>query len=67
MGLPRKTFCVLCYYLVFIFVTCCVLFHCVCSVVLHAVVAGLLASSQDPEGPALTGHIGTGFYWFPCV
>jgi hypothetical protein len=39
----------------------------VCSAVLHAVVAGLLASSQYPEGPALTGHLGTGFSWFPCV
>jgi Na+/glutamate symporter len=29
--------------------------------------AGLLASSQYPEGPALTGHLGTGFSWFPCV
>jgi hypothetical protein len=27
--------------------------------------AGLLASSQYPEGPA-TGHLGTVF-WFPCV
>jgi hypothetical protein len=26
-----------------------------------ALVAGLLASSQYPEGPALTGHLGTGF------
>jgi hypothetical protein len=32
----------------------------VCSTVLHAVVAGLLASSHYPEGPA-TGHLGTGF------
>jgi Flp pilus assembly protein TadB len=34
---------------------------------LRAVVNGLLASSQYPEGPALTGHLGTGFSWFPCV
>jgi len=28
--------------------------------------AGLLAISQYPEGPA-TGHLDTGFSWFPCV
>ena len=28
--------------------------------------AGLLAGSQYPEGPA-TGHLDTGFSWFPCV
>ena len=28
--------------------------------------AGLLARSQHPEGPA-TGHLDTGFFWFPCV
>ena len=28
--------------------------------------AGLLASSQYPEGPA-TGHLDTGFSWFPGV
>jgi hypothetical protein len=29
-------------------------------------VAGLLARSQISEGTA-TGHLGTGFSWFPCV
>ena len=28
--------------------------------------AGLLARSQYPEGPT-TGHLDTGFSWFPCV
>jgi len=28
--------------------------------------AGLLARSQYPGGPA-TGHLDTGFSWFPCV
>ena len=28
--------------------------------------AGLLARSQYPEGPA-TGHLDTGFTWFPLV
>ena len=44
----------------------CVLFYCVYIAVLHTVVAGLLARSQYPEGPA-NGHLGTGFSWFPCV
>jgi hypothetical protein len=42
---------------------CCVLFYHVCSAVLHALVAGLLASGQYAEGPA-TGHLGTGFSLF---
>ena len=28
--------------------------------------AGLLTRSQYSEGPA-TGHLNTGFSWFPCV
>ena len=32
----------------------------------YTLVAGLLARSQYPEGPA-TGHIDTGVSWFPCV
>jgi hypothetical protein len=37
----------------------------VCTAVL-TLDAGLLARSQNPEGPA-TGHLDTGFSWFPCV
>jgi len=49
-----------------IFVTSCVLFYYVGTAVLHSLVARLLARSQYPEGPA-TGHLSTGFSWFPCV
>jgi hypothetical protein len=48
------------------FILMCIVLLCVCTVVLHTVVAGLLARSQYPEGP-MTGHLGTGFSWFPSV
>ena len=41
------------------------LLYYVCTAVL-TLDAGLLARSQYPEGPA-TGHLDTGFSWFPCV
>jgi len=41
------------------------LFYYVCIAVL-TLDAGLLARRQYPEGPA-TGHLDTGFSWFPCV
>ena len=42
------------------------LLYCVCIAVFFTLDAGLLARSQYPEGPA-TGHLDTGFSWFPCV
>ena len=41
------------------------LLYYVCTVV-FTLDAGLLARSQYSEGPA-TGHLDTGFSWFPCV
>jgi len=51
---------------VYIFVTECALFYYVCIAVLCTLVAGVLAKSQCLKGP-VTGHLGTGFSWFPCV
>jgi hypothetical protein len=42
---------------------------CICCTVCIAALtldAGLLARSQYQEGP-VTGHLDTGFSWFPCV
>ena len=41
------------------------LLYCV-RIVVSNLDAGLLARSQYSEGPA-TGHLNTGFTWFPCV
>ena len=47
----------------YLYVYCRTCSMCVAGVTLDA---GLLARSQYPEGPA-TGHLDTGFSWFPCV
>ena len=67
--------CVLCIvvsYVVCIVVVLCVLLssyvyllYYVC-IAVFTLDAGLLASSQYSEGPA-TGHLDTGFSWFPCA
>jgi len=49
-------------------VYCCHLM-CICCnmrIAVFTLGAGLLARSQYSEGPA-TGHLDTGFSWFPCV
>ena len=59
--------CILCVFVHLICICCtlCVFVYYVCIAVL-TLDAGLLARSQYPEGPA-TGHLDTGFSWFPCV
>jgi hypothetical protein len=62
-------------YLLYLMCFCCIvcvfvvlyvyLLYYVCIAILTLDV-GLLARSQYPEGPA-TGHLDTGFSWFPCV
>jgi len=69
-------------YLLYLMCICCTLM-CICCIYMYLLYsyvyllyyacidiltldAGLLARSQYPEGPA-TGHIDTGFSWFPCV
>ena len=48
-----------CFYLVCI---CCTM----CALLFFTLDAGLLARIRYSEGPA-TGHLDTGFAWFPCV
>ena len=52
--------CLVCVVILCVFVVLCV--HCC----FFTLVAGLLARSQYSEGPA-TGHLDTGFSWFPCT
>jgi len=44
----------------------CVIFLFLFSFFFFSLDAGLLARSQYSEGPA-TGHLDTGFSWFPCA
>ena len=52
--------CLVCVVILCLFAVLCV--HCC----FYTLDAGLLARSQYSEGPA-TGHLDTGFPWFPCV
>ena len=54
----REDVCVLSYY-VYLWYYMCIFF-------LFTLNAGLLATGQYSEGPA-TGHLDTGFSWFPCA
>ena len=47
-------------------VYCCYIMCILCVAALYTLDDGLLARGQYPEGPA-TGHLDTGFSWFPCV
>ena len=54
-----------CIVLVVLCVFSCLICIC-CTFFLFTLDAGLLARSQYSEGP-VTGHLDTGFSWFPCV
>jgi len=50
----------------FVVVVLCVLLSSYVCIAVFTLDAGLLARSQYSEGP-LTGHLDTGFSWFPCA
>ena len=56
--------CIVCIVVVVLY-KCCYLM-CICCTLFFTLDAGLLARSQYSESPA-TGHLDTGFSWFPCV
>ena len=58
-------FCVLCYYLVLSLLPHVYCFT-ICVLLSYNFSCRMLARSQYPQGPA-TGHLSTGFSWFPCV
>ena len=57
-----------CIVVVFLCVCCYLMCICctMCLLLFFTLDAGLLARSRYSEGPA-TGHLDTGFSWFPCV
>ena len=59
--------CLACIVVSYVYLLYLVCFCCTMYVLLFLLLdAGLLAGSQYQEGPA-TGHLDTGFPWFPCV
>ena len=59
---------ILCVFVVLMYICCTLMCICctMCVLIILTLDAGLLARSQYPEGSA-TGHLDTGFSWFPCV
>ena len=58
-------YCCSCPVCIVVVILCVFALLCVC-IAVFTLDAGLLARSQYSEGPA-TGHLDTGFSWFPCV
>jgi len=58
------TVCIVAVDLCVLFILC--VFVVFCVVFSFTLAAGLLARSQYSEGPA-TGHLDSGFSWFPCT